>query len=154
MEVGHVGHFGWKWLCEDLSDKSPHHGATQEQTVNQTPSRMSEWMSEFLEDSFRQRSGSWRWRSWETYYMTRRIKSCVSELDENTVPKRDQIKAWLQWVDFPTDRETPRATKEILTTKGPEWHMISSNKQRERRGSLPPTTTVFKTSMSTNCTLG
>lgn len=70
--------------------------------------------------------------------MTWRIKSCVSELGENTVPKRDQIKAWLQWVDFPMDREIPRATKESLTTKGPEWHMISSNKQRERRGSLPP----------------
>lgn len=86
--------------------------------------------------------------------MTQRIKSCVSELGENTVPKRDQIKAWLQWVDFPTDRETLWATKESLNTKGPEWHMISSNKQRERRGSLSPTTTVFKTSMSTDCTLG
>lgn len=48
MEVGHVGQFGWKWLCEDLSDKSPHLGATQEQTVNQTPSRMSEWIVRVL----------------------------------------------------------------------------------------------------------
>lgn len=39
--------------------------------------------------------------------MIQRIKSWVSELSENMVPKRDQIKAWLQWVDFPMGRETP-----------------------------------------------
>lgn len=70
--------------------------------------------------------------------MTQRIKSWVSELGENTVTKRGQIRAWLQWVDFSMDGETPRATKKSMPTKGSEGYMISSNKQRERRGSLPP----------------
>lgn len=85
--------------------------------------------------------------------MTQRIKSWVSELSENTETKRGQIRAWLQWIDFSMDGETPRATKKSMTTKGPEWYMISSNKQREIRGSFPALQWYFKTSMSTNCTL-
>lgn len=37
----------------------------------------------------------------EPYYMIQRIRSWVSERGQNRVPKRHQLEAELQWVEFP-----------------------------------------------------